>query len=154
MEPRHNMGPAKPIMICPGDFSGAGREYRYPLGDGLNCQIKLSDGATVCNDAAYWYCDQTMTCCGMHVLFKGCGKRMCDTHCAKQYGDQTNMRLTNWHCTDEDCAERFFQAQKKCCMIAFAIFVTLFVLVALWSMGDDEYTMDQGKFDANKTDSM
>ena len=55
-EPRHS-GPAKPIMICPGDFSGAGKEFRYPLGEGLNCQVKLSDNMTVCNDSAYWYCD-------------------------------------------------------------------------------------------------
>ena len=28
---------AKPIIISPGDFSGAGKEYRYPLGEGLFC---------------------------------------------------------------------------------------------------------------------
>ena len=73
----------KPILICPGDFSGAGKEYRYPLGQGLNCQMCLSDNITLCKEPAYWYCDQTMTCCGMYTLFKGCGKRMCDNHCMK-----------------------------------------------------------------------
>ena len=46
------------------------------------------------------------------------------------------MRLTNWHCTDEECAERFFRAQKKCCMIAFAIFVVLFACIFFFT-GED-----------------
>jgi hypothetical protein len=79
-----------PILIACGDISGNGREYRYPLGPGMNCDMKLGDGITPCEAQAYWYCDQTMTCCGMVTLFKGCGKKMCDKHCKKQYGDQYN----------------------------------------------------------------
>ena len=70
-------------MIYGGDFTGAGKEYRYPLGPGFNCQMHLADGVTRCKDAAYWYCDQTMTCCGVQTLFKGCGKTICDKHCNK-----------------------------------------------------------------------
>ena len=55
----------QPIMIASGDMNGVGREYRYPLGPGMNCQMILDDGATVCNAQGYWYCDQTMTCCGV-----------------------------------------------------------------------------------------
>ena len=40
----------QPILICPGDFTGAGKEYRYPLGPGMNCQMKLGDGVTPCNE--------------------------------------------------------------------------------------------------------
>ena len=43
--------------MCPGDLTGAGKEYRYPLGPGMNCQMKLGDGVTPCNDQGYWYCD-------------------------------------------------------------------------------------------------
>ena len=87
---------------------GSGKEYRYPLGPGLNCEMYLADGITLCNEQGYWHCDQTMTCCGMYTLFKGCGKRMCDQHCSKQYGDQHNMRLTNWHCNEPECSDRFY----------------------------------------------
>ena len=80
----------QPIMIASGDMNGVGKEYRYPLGPGMNCQMILDDGATVCNAQGYWYCDQTMTCCGVQTLFRGCGKIMCDRHCNKQYGDQYN----------------------------------------------------------------
>ena len=48
---------AKPILICPGDFAGNGREYRHALGEGLYCQMTLSDGVTPCQEVAYWYCD-------------------------------------------------------------------------------------------------
>ena len=54
----------QPIMIASGDMNGVGKEYRYPLGPGMNCMMILDDGATVCNAQGYWYCDQTMTCCG------------------------------------------------------------------------------------------
>ena len=47
----------EPILVCPGDLTGAGKEYRYPLGPGMNCQMKLGDGVTPCNDQGYWYCD-------------------------------------------------------------------------------------------------
>ena len=57
----------------PGDLTGAGKEYRFPLGEGLNCQMYMADGVTPCIEAAYWHCDQTMTCCGFHTLFTGCG---------------------------------------------------------------------------------
>ncbi len=73
----------EPIMICSGDFTGAGKEYRYPLGPGMNCQMKLGDGRTPCNDQGYWHCDQTTSCCGLYILFRGCGQRMCDKHCQK-----------------------------------------------------------------------
>ena len=111
----------------------------------MNCEMKLSDGVTPCDDQAYWYCDQTMTCCGMVTLFRGCGARMCDKHCKKQYGDQYNQRLTNWHCTDPECDERFYEAQKKCCLIAFGIFVFLFIVVGIFSFsGSDKYDVEQG----------
>ena len=80
----------KPIIISSGDFTGAGREYRYPLGPGYNCEMMLTDGVTVCQAQGYWYCDQTMSCCGAYTFFRGCGKIMCDRHCKKQYGDQYN----------------------------------------------------------------
>ena len=40
---------AQPILISPGDFMGSGKEYRYPLGPGLNCEMYLADGITLCN---------------------------------------------------------------------------------------------------------
>ena len=127
-------------MIACGDISGNGREWRYPLGPGMNCQMCLGDGITVCDQQAYWYCDQTMTCCGLITLFRGCGQRMCDKHCKKQYGDQYNQRLTNWHCTDPECDERFYEAQKKCCLIAFFTFIILFCIVGIFSFsGSDDY---------------
>ena len=46
-----------PIMIACGDISGNGREWRYPLGPGMNCQMKLGDGITICDQQGYWYCD-------------------------------------------------------------------------------------------------
>ena len=52
------------------------------------------------------------------------------------------MRLTNWHCSDEECADRFFQAQKKCCMIAFVIFCLLFVMIAMFTSPDEIDTVD------------
>ena len=43
--------------MYPGDFSGAGKEYRFPLGEGLNCQMYMADGVTPCIEPAYWHCD-------------------------------------------------------------------------------------------------
>ena len=134
-------------MIASGDMHGNGREYRYPLGPGMNCQMVKDDGS-ICNAQGYWYCDQTMTCCGLQTLFRGCGKIMCDEHCSKQYGDQYNQRITNWHCTDEDCADRFYEGQKKCCLIAFFFFVASFILVSMWSFStSDTYEQDMGHTD-------
>ncbi len=36
---------------------GSGKEYRYPLGPGLNCEMYLADGITLCNEQGYWHCD-------------------------------------------------------------------------------------------------
>ena len=81
----------------------------------------------------------------MYSLFKGCGKRMCDQHCSKQYGDQHNMRLTNWHCNEPECSDRFYQAQKKCCLIAFFTFLFLFCLIGIVSFsGSDKYDVEMG----------
>ena len=139
----------QPIMIASGDMNGVGKEYRYPLGPGMNCMMILDDGATVCNAQGYWYCDQTMTCCGAQTLFRGCGKIMCDRHCNKQYGDQYNQRLTNWHCSEEECADRFYEGQKKCCLIAFFTFICCFCMVGIWSFGSsDKYDQEM----ANQTE--
>ena len=35
---------AEPILICHGDLAGNGKEYRYPLGPGINCQMPVHDG--------------------------------------------------------------------------------------------------------------
>ena len=108
----------------------------------------FKDDGSICNAQGYWYCDQTMTCCGLQTLFRGCGKIMCDEHCSKQYGDQYNQRITNWHCTDEDCADRFYEGQKKCCLIAFFFFVASFILVSMWSFStSDTYEQEMGHTD-------
>ena len=121
---------AKPILVQPGDMNGIGKEYRHPLGEGLYCQC-LTDDGEACEDVAYWYCDQNLSFCGLVNLFRGCGTRMCDAHCSKQYGDGHHMRLTGWHCTMAACSDRYFEAKKKCCIIAFAIFCVLFWMISL-----------------------
>ena len=34
----------QPIIIASGDMNGYGKEYRYPLGPGMNCQVVKDDG--------------------------------------------------------------------------------------------------------------
>lgn len=62
-----------------------------------------------CGKQAYKTCDHSFNHCGCIKLWKGCGRKMCMTHCNLTIAK--NMHAESWlvgyHCSDTTCSRSF-----------------------------------------------
>ena len=111
-----------------------------PLGDGFNCETKD------CGKPAYKYCDYILNTYGFS--WKGCGRKMCMTHCAfkvQEYNESKgwDSELIYHHCRDAECEQTYKKCVRlileyeniqdnrklKCKLITIGVFVLIILIV-------------------------